>query len=235
MLFRPFGRSRTSGQRAACGREYFGTCRVTGCEPATLYLDSNRSTLESPLGFEDNQSLVAGLVESHGQQLRRYLLLRVRNAADVPDIVQEVFLRMMRVPNAESVRSPEAYLFTVAQHVVQQHTLKQSAAPPSADLVRMLAERQPGTYADPALEVHAEQCLERLQGGLDSLSPKVRATFLLSRRDGLSFDEIAVRLGTTRHMVKKYLMKALTKLRHGLEEAEVGVAEIEKAKRGKVK
>lgn len=167
-----------------------------------------------------HQSLVAGLVETHGTQLRRYLHSRVRNAADVPDIVQEVYLRMMRVPNVESVRSPEAYLFTVAQHVIHQHTLKQLATPPSADLARLLNEREPGTWDDPALEVHAQQCLERLQGGLDRLSPKLRATFLLSRRDGLSFDEIAQRLGTTRHMVKKYLMKALTKLRHGLEESD---------------
>jgi RNA polymerase sigma-70 factor (ECF subfamily) len=180
------------------------------------------------LGFEDHQSLVASLVESHGQQLRRYLLARVRNAADVPDIVQEVFLRMMRVPNVESVRSPEAYLFTVAQHVVQQHTLKQPAAPPSGELVRIINERNPGaSYADPALEVHAEQCLEALQGGLERLSPKVRAAFLLSRRDGLSFDQIALQLGTTRHMVKKYLMKALTQLRHGLEEAEALPCETE--------
>jgi len=43
------------------------------------------------------------------------LLARVRNIADVPDITQEVYLRMLRVPNVESIRSPEAYLFTVAQ------------------------------------------------------------------------------------------------------------------------
>jgi len=62
------------------------------------------------LGFEDHQALIKGLVESHGQQLWRYLL-----TADVPDIVQEAFLRIMRVPNVESVRSPEAYLFTVGR------------------------------------------------------------------------------------------------------------------------
>jgi DNA-directed RNA polymerase specialized sigma24 family protein len=43
---------------------------------------------------------------------------------DVPDIAQEVYLRMLRIPTIESIRSPEAYLFTVAQHLVQQHTLK---------------------------------------------------------------------------------------------------------------
>ena len=160
------------------------------------------------------------LVESHGQQLRRFLLSRVRNSADVPDVMQEVFLRMMRVPNVKSVRSPEAYLFTVAQHVVREHTLKASAGPAPPDLVRMLNEREAVTYTDPASEVNAQQCLERLQGGLDRLSPKVRAAFLMSRRDGLSFSQIAERLGTTRDMAKKYLMTALTKLRHGIEEPE---------------
>jgi RNA polymerase sigma-70 factor (ECF subfamily) len=159
------------------------------------------------------------LVASHGSQLRTFLVSRVRNLSDVPDIVQEIYLRMMRIPHAESIRSPEAYLFTVAQHVLQQHTLRQSATPPAADLERAVSESSAVTHTDPPLEVHAEQCLERLQEVLDRLPPKVRATFLLSRRDGLSFDEIAIRLGTTRPMAKKYLMKALTRLRHGMDEA----------------
>ena len=60
------------------------------------------------------QTLIEGLVASHGDQLRRFLLSRVRNIADVPDITQEVYLRMLRVSDVESIRSPEAYLFTVA-------------------------------------------------------------------------------------------------------------------------
>ena len=79
-----------------------------------------------PAEAESAQELVAGLVASHGTQLRRFVLARARNVADVPDIVQEVYLRMLRISNAESIRSPEAYLFTVAQHVVQQHTMRQS-------------------------------------------------------------------------------------------------------------
>jgi len=170
------------------------------------------------LPADDPQTFVTELVASHGTQLRRFLLSRVRNVADVPDLVQEIYLRMLRVTNVESVRSPEAYLFTVARHVVQQHTLAQSATPPSSELARMLQCREGETHADPALEVGARECLEQLQSTLDRLSPKVRATFLLSRRDGLSFDEIAAQLGTTRHMVKKYLMKALIRLRSSLEE-----------------
>jgi RNA polymerase sigma factor (sigma-70 family) len=172
------------------------------------------------LKVEEHQRLVLGLVASHGAQLRRFLLPRVRNAADVPDIIQEVYLRMLRIPQFESIRSPEAYLFTVAQHVAQQHTLRASATPPSAELARMLDPPEAALYQDPMLELNAQQCLERLQNALDALSPKARATFMLHRRDGLSFDEIGARLGISRPMVKKYLTKALVQFRRRLDSAE---------------
>jgi RNA polymerase sigma factor (sigma-70 family) len=171
------------------------------------------------LPAKDAQALIKGLVASHGDQLRRFLLSRVRNIADVPDIAQEVYLRMMRVPNVESVRSPEAYLFTVAQHVVQQHTLKMAALP-SAELDKVLNTLAPTAHPDPALELVAAQSLDRLQEALDKLSPKARAVFMLSRRDGLSFDEIAVRLSISKPMAKKYLMKALLQFRQRLQQAD---------------
>jgi RNA polymerase sigma factor (sigma-70 family) len=180
----------------------------------------NRGLTESRhLPAKDAQALIEGLVASHGDQLRRFLLARVRNIADVPDITQEVYLRMLRVPNVESIRSPEAYLFTVAQHVVQQHTLK-SAALPSAELAIALNTQSATAHADPAQELVATQCLDRLQETLEKLSPKARAVFILSRRDGLSFDEIATRLGVSKPMVKKYLMKALLQFRQRLEAVE---------------
>src|SRR5229473_4777327 len=130
----------------------------------------------------DPQTLVADLAASHGDQLRAFLVVRVRNVADLPDIVQEVYLRMLRVPNIESIRSPEAYLFTVAQHVLQQHTLE-IAALPSAELEKVLHTQASAAHSDPALEVVAAQCLDRLQETLEGLSPKARAVFMLSRRD----------------------------------------------------
>lgn len=167
---------------------------------------------------EDAQTLVAGLVASHGMQLRRFLLARVRNVADVPDFIQEVYLRMLRIPNAESIRSPEAYLFTVAQHVVQQHGLRSSAAPRHVELSRMFDPVHAAPDSNPELDASAQQSLDQLQSALDQLHPKARAAFILSRRDGLSFDEIAVRLGVSRPMAKKYLMKALMQFRQRLEQ-----------------
>ena len=165
---------------------------------------------------EDPQTLVASLVATHGDQLQRFLVARVRNPADIPDIVQEVYLRMLRVPKVESIRSPEAYLFTVALHVVYQHTLSQSATPPLVELSQILKGPPAPPDADPELEADAQQSLELMQRALDELPPKIRATFLLHRRDGLSIDAIGAQLGISRGMVKKYLMKALMHFRQQL-------------------
>jgi len=166
---------------------------------------------------DDPQTFVADLAISHGDQLRGFLLGRVRNVADLPDIVQEVYLRMLRIPNIESIRSPEAYLFTVAQHVVQHHAWRQTVTPPSVEFTQVLDMPSTALDVDPVLATDAAQCVEQLQEAIEELSPKVRATFLLHRRDGLSLEDIGTRLGISRPMVKKNLMKALMHFRQRLE------------------
>jgi len=171
----------------------------------------------SPVTETDRQALVAGLIDSHGQQLRRFLLRRVRNPADVPDIIQEVFLRMLRIPGSDAIRSPEAYLFTVAQHVVQQHSLREAATPPAVDVTKMVAELHAPADADPAMQAAADQALERLDRALERFSPKVRAVFILHRHHGLSLEQISTHLGISFPMAKKYLVKALLQIRQQVE------------------
>jgi RNA polymerase sigma-70 factor (ECF subfamily) len=167
---------------------------------------------------EDPHSRVAGLIDSHGPQLRRFLARRVRNPADVPDIMQEVFLRMLRIPDYEAIRSPEAYLFTIAQHVAQQHALREAAAPPAVDVTRLMSQLQAAADSDPAMQASADQVLERLDRALERFSPKVRAVFILHRHHGLSLEQIGRELGISFPMAKKYLVKALYQIRQQMEE-----------------
>lgn len=172
------------------------------------------------MGAEDRQPWVAELAVKQTGRLRQFLRARVRNAADVPDLIQEVFLRVMRVPSRETIRQPEAYIFTIARHAVQQHQLTCSRADTLVELDEALGDSLPGPEPDPVLAVSAEQCVAALQEVLEEMSPKVRATFLLYRRDGLSMDEISARLGISRPMAKKYLAKALARFRERLLELE---------------
>src|SRR6202000_3002598 len=130
---------------------------------------------ETALTADSGEAMVTALVASHGTQLRRFLLSRVRNNADVPDLIQEIYLRMLRIPDHDAVRSPEAYLFTVAQHVAHQHLIRQSNVAPPTELKDMLGELAQ-IPNDPAGEVDAQQSLEELERALHRLSPRERAT-----------------------------------------------------------
>jgi RNA polymerase sigma factor (sigma-70 family) len=168
----------------------------------------------------DKHALVEELATRHGHRLRRFLRSRVRNAADIPDSIQEVFLRLLRVPNHETIRAPEAYIFTVASHVAQQHSLQSSNHTLCGELGEALTELQAATAADPILEVIGQQCVEQLDRALLQMSGKAQATFLLCRRDGKSMDEISQELGISRSMAKKYLVKTLVHFRKHLKDAE---------------
>jgi RNA polymerase sigma factor (sigma-70 family) len=166
---------------------------------------------------DPKQAFLASIAQSHGQRLRRFLSARLRNAAaDTPDLMQEVYLRLLRLENHEAIRNPQAYLFTIANHVLHQHTLRESATLESIALMESAPRQQAEPETDPAMQVEMEQAFEELGRSLQSLSPNAYATLILSRCEGLPLKEIGERLGVSRAQVKKYLARALIHVRQRL-------------------
>jgi RNA polymerase sigma-70 factor (ECF subfamily) len=159
------------------------------------------------------ENFVSLIASRYGERLRSFLTRRLRNASDVPDLAQEVFLRLMRVEHHESIRSPEAYLFTVASHVLHQHALKQSATPNCVDIADLFSELQLTSGDDPAAKADVSQRLEHLERLLKQLPAKMSTTLILHRFAGFSIQEIGERLGVSRPTAKKYLARALTHCR----------------------
>jgi len=152
---------------------------------------------------------MTAIEKSHGRQLRRFLTARMRQAADVPDLIQEIFLRLLRIKDHEAIRNPQAYLYTIASHVLHQYTLERSAAPETMDPFEIASRLQSESARDPAREIEMEEQIERFGRALEQLSPRSYATLILYRCDGLSLDQIATRLGVSRPMVRKYLARAI--------------------------
>jgi RNA polymerase sigma factor (sigma-70 family) len=63
--------------------------------------------------------------------------------------------------------------------------------------------------AVPERQLIARQELRRLALAIDELPPRCREVFLLSRFESMANGEIAIRLGISRNMVEKHLIKAL--------------------------
>lgn len=163
----------------------------------------------------EKHAFVADLATEHGTRLRRYLAGRIRNRADAPDMAQEIYLRLLRVERPGEIRSPEAYLFTVATNLVHEHTVRQATRPALVELDDVA--EQPGPEdVDPCAHAVVRQRFEALERAIARLSPRMRTTLLLHRRDGFSLEEIGEKLGISRNVAKKYLAKALLYCRRNL-------------------
>lgn len=177
--------------------------------------------MRSNANVHTRQTFVAGLASRYGRRLRRFFAFRLRNAADAPDLAQEVFLRLMRIDEHETIRSPEAYLFTVASHVLHQHALRQSKQPASVDIEDAVAELQlivdsdPGTQVD--TQVDTQYRIEALERVLARLPPRQAAALLLHRYAGYSIEEIGQELNVSRGTAKLDLANALLHCRQAPE------------------
>src|SRR6266850_7099040 len=78
-----------------------------------------RSTMAEP----GNKGFVEGLFARHQATLQTFFRRRIKTGSDAPDLVQEVYLRMLRVSDAEAIRNPEVYLFTVASNLAKEHSV----------------------------------------------------------------------------------------------------------------
>ena len=166
---------------------------------------------------ESRHTFVTTIANRYGERLRRFFSFRLRNTTDAADLAQEVFLRLMRVERPETIRSPEAYLFTVASHVLHQHTLRQANAPASINILDVFAELQLTSGDDPVARVEGQQKLAELEYALRGMPAKNSTALLLHRLGGLSIEEIARKLGVSRPAAKKYLARALVDCRNAVE------------------
>jgi RNA polymerase sigma factor (sigma-70 family) len=162
---------------------------------------------------EPKQRLMERLFEAHRTALQAFFVRRVRTRHDAVDLVQEVYLRMLRVKDTDALRNPEGYLFTVAANLVHEQSLLESRrpTPAKADEAFLRADLDGARGIEESLD--AQLRCARLREVLAQLPPKCRATVHMKYQHGLSYEEIAQHLGVSTHMVQKYLGTALAHCR----------------------
>jgi RNA polymerase sigma factor (sigma-70 family) len=171
------------------------------------------------LSPQSKQAFVTAVARTYGAGLRRFLSTRLRHAsADVPDIFQEIFVRLLRIKNHETIQNPQAYLFTVASHVLYQHALKRSMGPETMDPLELVCELPAVAASDPAEEAELQQQISDVGRALEKLSPRAYAALIMYRCEGMTLAEIGKRLGVTHTMARKYLMRAIVFCDQYLEE-----------------
>lgn len=163
----------------------------------------------SNLARSSNSRFVASIALQYGRGLRRFLAVRLRNPHDVPDLAQEVYLRLLRVNHQDAIRNPEAYLFTVANHVLYQYSLRRAARTEFVDITEATAELLSPAAEEPLARAESSQQVEQLQQLLKRLPPRVGAALVMHKIGGYTVQEVANELGVARETAKKYLTRAV--------------------------
>ncbi|MBB5941130.1 RNA polymerase sigma-70 factor (ECF subfamily) [Xanthomonas arboricola] len=152
----------------------------------------------------------------HGPVLRGFFVRRGARE-DAEDMVQETYLRLLRAhrQQGEAIANPEAYLYTVAQNLAREQAARRRQAPLRIDEMEQFSQLL-AAGDDVEDSAHQRQRQQYLQALLADLPARTRAVLVMQYRDGLSYKQIAERMGVSPHMVKKHVVRGLSACRRAL-------------------
>lgn len=159
------------------------------------------------------QELIAAYFEQR-EPLGRFFRARLGAQADVEDLLQDLYLKVSAIEPDRDVREPRAYLYRLASNLMMDRwrSGRRSAV---RDGAWRMATHATGVSEDlddaPSAEavVAGRQRLALLTRALADLPVKTSTVFRLHKFEGLSYAEVAVRLGISRSSVEKHMMDAL--------------------------
>jgi len=147
--------------------------------------------------------------------LMRYLRRNWRDAADLPDLRQEVYVRVYESARTRLPEQPQAFLFASARNLLIDRARRAQIV--SIDI---LADLELGEYATDELtpERHAggRGELRLLQQALDELPQRCREVVSLRKIDGMSQREVARHMGIQEATVEKQISKGIRALAESL-------------------
>ncbi|WIO75128.1 sigma-70 family RNA polymerase sigma factor [Porticoccaceae bacterium LTM1] len=165
--------------------------------------------------------LVERVFLDHGDALRRFLHARLALEEDREDLIQEVFLKLMRQHNLEEKLSSQSgntlnYLYAMASSLIVDMKRRQTSLRQN-DHCSYIDDVLPGQTPEPEQIAIDRQKISRLQKGVDSLKPEHSTVLFKNRLEMKSCRQISEEMGLSRPTIERYLASALSILRIKME------------------
>lgn len=148
----------------------------------------------------------------HGPELLRFVARRLRDRHSAADVVHDAFVRMAEQPVA-TVHDARSYLFQIARNLLldsRKQEARRKTDLASHEMLLHIADSAP--LPDEA--ANSRLGLERLYAIVGELPFKTQQIFVLNRIDGLSYLDVARRLGISESSVQKHLAMAVQHIAH---------------------
>lgn len=160
-------------------------------------------------------AVVSEIVTEYGPHLRFYLSRSLRSPEDVEDMLQELYFRVADYADLANVESIKAFVFTIAANLLRDRSRRSYTRAAKCSVSTDTLEI-PVETSDPERIIEDRDNLDQAYRVINRLQPNCRKAFLLHRIDGLSYKEIALKMGVTVSMVEKHIIEALKQLRQGV-------------------
>lgn len=164
-----------------------------------------------PISLEDfgetDAARMRAVAQTYRAALSGYFAKRVREQADVDDLVQDVFLRLMRRDGARGIEKLEQYLFRTAANVLKDRA-RRATARHAGEHDPFDEDRHAGEAISPERILLGRESIAHLTAALKEMPERRRTVFVLHRFEGRSYSEIAKMLGVSVSTVEKHIVRA---------------------------
>lgn len=155
------------------------------------------------------------VLERYYRELLAFLSRSVNDRGAAVDLVQESYTRVLTAQQSgQSIRDPRALLYRTARNlVIDMH--RRSEVRMAADAVSLddeeagLDELAGPCSLEPETILASREGLEAVTSAIESLPLRCRETFILHKLDGLSYAEVAERMGVSTRTVEMQLRIAM--------------------------
>lgn len=149
--------------------------------------------------------------------LQQYFARRVGDA-EAEDLVQEIYVRVAGLSEAAEIHSPAGYLYRLGNNIMldrlrqnKSRAARDHAWRDSTHVITPTGEDVSDTVAADDALIARDQ-IRRMEAALAELPEGVQRSFRLHKLEGLSHAEVAERMGVSRSLIEKHMMRALRHL-----------------------
>jgi RNA polymerase sigma-70 factor (family 1) len=144
------------------------------------------------------------------ESIRSFAYFKTGDVDLADDIVQEVFIKLWANLHSLKDETVKSLLYTIASNTIKNHFKHQK-------VVYNFQKQEPASESETADEADSalrqEELNRKLQAALAEIPEKSRDVFLMNRIEGLTYADIAERLGLSVKAIEKRMSEALSILR----------------------
>ena len=157
---------------------------------------------------KEELSWFRSIFDQYYESIRSFAYFKTGDVDLADDIVQEVFLKLWTNRDNVKDETVKALLYTIATNTIKNHFKHQKVV---YNFQKQEVSNELSDEADSQLR--QEELTRKLQDALAALPEKSREVFLMNRIEGLTYTDIAERLGLSVKAIEKRMSEALSILR----------------------